>query len=90
MKAFYQGFTINIPPKLIEIRGNYGKPAEIFLHSDDLQIKSLLKRMKYTLSISHEKKLFCSYCNYLSSLDAVKRLHLYLRISDHTVIPRHF
>ncbi|MBK3332200.1 holo-[acyl-carrier-protein] synthase [Persephonella atlantica] len=56
IKAFYQGFTINIPPKLIEIRGNQGKPAEIFLHFNNNQIESILKRTKYTLSISHEKK----------------------------------
>ncbi len=55
IKAFYQGFTINISPKLIEITGSYGKPAEILLHHDNKQIKSVLKRIKYTISISHEK-----------------------------------
>ncbi len=55
IKAFYQGFTINISPKLIEITGKQGKPAEILLHLTDNQIKSILNRIKYTLSISHEK-----------------------------------
>ena len=55
IKAFYQGFTINIPPKLIEIIGKQGKPAEILLHHPDEQVTSVLNRIKYNLSISHER-----------------------------------
>ncbi|WP_456464146.1 holo-ACP synthase [Persephonella sp.] len=55
IKAFYQAFQKNIPLKSIEIKGSAGKPAEILLHPPDENVKSNLNRVKYTLSISHEK-----------------------------------
>ncbi len=55
IKAFYQAFQKNIPLKSIEIKGFAGKPAEILLHPPDENVKSNLNRVKYTLSISHEK-----------------------------------
>ncbi len=56
IKAFYQAFQQ--APKLIEIEiaGKRGKPAEIFLHSKNLQAISSEKPFKTSLSISHEKE----------------------------------
>ncbi|WP_457626581.1 holo-ACP synthase [Persephonella sp.] len=55
IKAFSQAFGINLSLKSIEIKGFQGKHAEILLHPSDKRVESLLKRIKYTFSISHEK-----------------------------------
>ena len=56
IKAFYQAYKKNLPLKSIEIKGSTGKPAEILLHPPDRETESILNRIKYTFSISHEKK----------------------------------
>ncbi len=55
VKAFYQAYKKTLPLKSIEIKGSTGKPAEILLHPPDRDVESILNRIKYTFSISHEK-----------------------------------
>jgi len=55
IKAFYQAYKKYLPFRSIEIKGSAGNPAEILLHPPDREIEYFVNRIKYTLSISHEK-----------------------------------
>ncbi|WP_029520281.1 holo-ACP synthase [Persephonella sp. IF05-L8] len=55
VKAFNQAFGKNLSYKDIEILGRYNKPAQILLHYQGFTDDTYQNRLKYTLSISHER-----------------------------------
>ena len=55
VKAFSQAFGKNLSYKDIEILGRYNKPAQILLHYHESTDDFHQNRLKYTLSISHER-----------------------------------
>ena len=55
VKAFNQAFGKNLSYKDIEILGRYNRPAQILLHYQGFKSNIPQNRLKYSLSISHER-----------------------------------
>ncbi|NPA12891.1 MAG: holo-[acyl-carrier-protein] synthase [Aquificae bacterium] len=55
VKAFFQYSGEILPYLSIEVLGERGKPATVVLHPKNERIKGFLNRIKYTISLSHEK-----------------------------------
>jgi holo-[acyl-carrier protein] synthase len=55
IKAYYKAFGRKLTYRSIEIKGQQGKPAKIFLHLNNKVIAPSESGFKYSLSISHER-----------------------------------